>query len=123
MKLLENHKYNSNFRYTINQNDEEAFKRIINLPKRGIGDTTIAKISITANEQQISVWDVVSNIKQYQTGRLSDTIDGFADLIKSFKIMAESGKKDAYEVASHIAKSSGLLKELHEDKTVEGLSR
>ena len=111
------------FRYTINQNDEEAFKRIINLPKRGIGDTTIAKISITANEQQISVWDVVSNIKQYQTGRLSDTIDGFADLIKSFKIMAESGKKDAYEVASHIAKSSGLLKELHEDKTVEGLSR
>ena len=111
------------FRYTINQNDEEAFKRIINLPKRGIGDTTIAKISITANEQQISVWDVVSNIKQYQTGRLSDTIDGFATLIKSFKIMAESGKKDAYEVASHIAKSSGLLKELHEDKTVEGLSR
>ena len=111
------------FRYTINQNDEEAFKRIINLPKRGIGDTTIAKISITANEQQISIWDVVSNIKQYQTGRLSETIDGFATLIKSFKIMAESGKKDAYEVASHIAKASGLLKELHEDKTVEGLSR
>ena len=111
------------FRYTINQSDEEAFKRIINLPKRGIGDTTIAKIAITANEQQISVWDVVSNIKQYQTGRLSETIDGFADLIKSFKIMAESGKKDAYEVASHIAKSSGLLRELHEDKTVEGLSR
>jgi DNA helicase-2/ATP-dependent DNA helicase PcrA len=111
------------FRYTINQQDEEAFKRIINLPKRGIGDTTIAKIAITANEQQISVWDVVSNIKQYQTGRLSETIDGFADLIKSFKIMAESGKKDAYEVASHIAKSSGLLRELHEDKTVEGLSR
>lgn len=111
------------FRYTINQQDEEAFKRIINLPKRGIGDTTIAKITITANEQQISVWEVVSNIKQYQTGRLSETIDGFADLIKSFKIMVESGKKDAYEVASHIAKSSGLLRELHEDKTVEGLSR
>ena len=111
------------FRYTINQNDEEAFKRIINLPKRGIGDTTIAKISITANEQQISIWEVISNIKQYQTGRLSETIDGFATLIKSFKIMAESGKKDAYEVASHIAKASGLLKELHEDKTVEGLSR
>ena len=111
------------FRYTINQNDEEAFKRIINLPKRGIGDTTIAKISITANENQVSVWEVISNIKQYQTGRLSETIENFADLIKSFKIMTESGKKDAYEVASHIAKSSGLLKELHEDKTVEGLSR
>jgi DNA helicase II / ATP-dependent DNA helicase PcrA len=111
------------FRYTINQQDEEAFKRIINLPKRGIGDTTIAKLTITASEQEVSVWEVVSNIKQYQTGRISETIDGFADLIKSFKIMAESGKKDAYEVASHIAKASGLLKELHEDKTVEGLSR
>jgi len=111
------------FRYTINQNDEEAFKRIINLPKRGIGDTTIAKIAITANEHKISVWHVVSNIKQFQTGRLSETIDGFADLIKSFKIMVESSKKDAYEVASHIAKASGLLRELHEDKTVEGLSR
>ncbi len=111
------------FRYTINQNDEEAFKRIINLPKRGIGDTTIAKLTITAAEQQIPIWEVIANIKQYQTGRLSDTIEGFADLIKSFKIMVDSKKKDAYEVASHIAKSSGLLKELHEDKTVEGLSR
>jgi len=111
------------FRFTINQNDEEAFKRIINLPKRGIGDTTIAKITITASEQQVPIWQVVSNIKQYQAGRFADTIEGFADLIKSFKIMVETGKKDAYEVASHIAKSSGLLKELHEDKTVEGLSR
>jgi DNA helicase II / ATP-dependent DNA helicase PcrA len=111
------------FRFTINQQDEEAFKRIINLPKRGIGDTTIAKIAITANEQQISIWEVISNIKNYQTGRMSEAIDGFADLIKSFKIMVESGKKDAYEVASHIAKASGLLRELHEDKTVEGLSR
>ncbi|PWK27965.1 DNA helicase-2/ATP-dependent DNA helicase PcrA [Arcicella aurantiaca] len=111
------------FRFVINQNDEEAFKRIINLPKRGIGDTTIAKITITAAEQQISVWEVVANIRQYQAGRFADTIEGFADLIKSFKIMVESQKKDAYEVASHIAKSSGLLRELHDDKTVEGLSR
>jgi DNA helicase II / ATP-dependent DNA helicase PcrA len=111
------------FRFVVNQSDEEAFKRIINLPKRGIGDTTIAKITITASEQQIPVWQVVSNIRQYQAGRFADTIEGFADLIKSFKIMVESQKKDAYEVAAHIAKASGLLRELHEDKTVEGLSR
>jgi DNA helicase II / ATP-dependent DNA helicase PcrA len=111
------------FRFVVNQNDEEAFKRIINLPKRGIGDTTIAKIAITASEQQIPIWEVVSNIRKYQAGRFADTIEGFADLIKSFKIMAESQKKDAYEVAAHIAKASGLLRELHEDKTVEGLSR
>lgn len=111
------------FRFVVNQKDEEAFKRIINLPKRGIGDTTIAKIAVTASENQISVWEVVSNIKQFQAGRFADTIEGFADLIKSFKIMVEADKKDAYEVASHIAKASGLLRELHEDKTVEGLSR
>jgi DNA helicase-2/ATP-dependent DNA helicase PcrA len=111
------------FRFVVNQKDEEAFKRIINLPKRGIGDTTIAKIAVTASENQISVWEVVSNIKQFQAGRFADTIEGFADLIKSFKIMVEVNKKDAYEVAAHIAKASGLLRELHEDKTVEGLSR
>jgi len=64
------------FRFVVNQKDEEAFKRIINLPKRGIGDTTIAKIAVTASENQISVWEVVSNIKQFQAGRFADTIEG-----------------------------------------------
>jgi DNA helicase II / ATP-dependent DNA helicase PcrA len=113
----------SYFRFVVNQNDEEAFKRIINLPKRGIGDTTVAKITITAAEQKIPIWEVVANIRNYQVGRFSDALEGFSDLIKSFKIMLENPKKDAYEVASHIAKSSGLLKELHDDKTVEGMSR
>ncbi len=109
-------------RFTVNQKDEEAFKRIINLPKRGIGDTTVAKIVVTASENQVSVWDVVSNITKYITGRAATQIDGFAVLIKSFKLMIEKGK-DAYDVAAHVAKTSGILKELHEDKTVEGLSR
>ena len=108
-------------RFTLNQNDEEAFKRIINLPKRGIGDTTVAKIVVTAAENNTSVWDVVSSINQFGAGRWSSAIEGFADLIKSFKLMVE--KKDAYEVANHVAKASGILKELYEDKTVEGLSR
>lgn len=108
-------------RFTINQNDEEAFKRIINLPKRGIGDQTIAKIAVTAAEQNVTVWDVVANIQQYNAGRSASAIEGFSDLIKSFKLMID--KKDAYEVASHVAKASGILKELYEDKTVEGLSR
>jgi DNA helicase II / ATP-dependent DNA helicase PcrA len=112
----------SYLRYTINQNDEEAFKRIINLPKRGIGDTTVAKISVIAAENSVSVWEVVSNITKYVAGRAATPIESFATLIKSFKILIESGK-DAYEVASHVAKVSGILKELYEDKTVEGLSR
>lgn len=110
-------------RFTVNQNDEEAFKRIINLPKRGIGDTTIAKIVVTAAENNVPVWDIVSNIGQFQAARGSAGIESFADLIKSFKLMVEVEKKDAYEVANHVAKASGLLRELYEDKTVEGLAR
>ncbi|GAB3180259.1 ATP-dependent helicase [Telluribacter humicola] len=109
-------------RFTVNQQDEEAFKRIINLPKRGIGDTTVAKITVTAAERQVPIWEVVSNIHQYVGGRSTAPIEQFSTLIKSFKLLIEQGK-DAYEVASHIAKTSGLLRELYEDKTVEGLSR
>ncbi|HEV7349344.1 ATP-dependent helicase [Telluribacter sp.] len=109
-------------RFTVNQQDEEAFKRIINLPKRGIGDTTVAKITVTAAERQVPIWEVVANIHQYVGGRSASPIEQFSTLIKSFKLLIEQGK-DAYEVASHIAKTSGLLRELYEDKTVEGLSR
>ncbi len=108
-------------RFTVNQQDEEAFKRIINLPKRGIGDTTIAKLSVIAAENQDSVWGIVSDIGKFVAGRSAIAIEGFADLIKSFMLLID--QKDAYEVASHIAKSSGLLKELYDDKTVEGLAR
>lgn len=109
-------------RFIVNQRDEEAFKRIINLPKRGIGDTTVAKITVTAAENNMPLWDVVANIGQYASGRSITAIDQFGTLIKSFKILIENGQ-DAYEVASHVAKASGLLRELYEDKTVEGLSR
>lgn len=109
-------------RFTINQSDTEAFKRIINLPKRGIGDTTVAKIVVTAAENNKSVWEVVSNIGQYIAGRAATTIDDFATLIKSYGLLIEEGK-DAHAVASYIAKTSGLLKELYDDKTVEGLAR
>src|SRR5690606_27794845 len=109
-------------RFTVNQRDEEAFRRIINLPKRGIGETTVAKIVVTAAEHGISLWDVVSNVDRYVSGRATVPISQFATLIKSFKVMVESGK-NPYEIANHIAQASGLLKELHDDKTVEGLSR
>lgn len=110
-------------RFVVNQQDEEAFKRIINLPKRGIGDTTIAKITVTAAEQNKQIWDIVSNITQVPGIRGSAPIEQFADLIKSYKLMVEVEQKDAYDVASHVAKTSGLVRELYEDKTVEGLAR
>jgi DNA helicase-2/ATP-dependent DNA helicase PcrA len=109
-------------RFSVNQADEEAFKRIINLPKRGIGDTTVAKIIVTAAENYKPIWEVVSNIGQYVAGRATTPIEDFANLIKTFKLML-SEDKDAYTVASYIAKTSGILRELYEDKTVEGLAR
>ncbi|NID11785.1 ATP-dependent helicase [Fibrivirga algicola] len=108
-------------RFTVNQADEEAFKRIINLPKRGIGDTTLAKISVLAAEKNVPIWEIVSNITYHITGRASIAIEGFAELIKSYMLLID--KKDAYEVSAHVAKTSGILKELYEDKTVEGLAR
>jgi DNA helicase-2/ATP-dependent DNA helicase PcrA len=108
-------------RFVLNDQDEQSFRRIVNFPKRGIGDTTIAKIFVIADEQGASVWDVLCNAKSVMTGRLATVFEGFVDLIKSYKILAET--KDAFEAANEIAKQSGLLKELYEDKTIEGIAR
>ncbi len=111
----------SYLRFTINQNDEEAFKRIINLPKRGIGETSVAKLVVEAMEKEKTLWEVVHNPKAVLGDRLSAPIENFVKLIKNFHDI--SVMKDAYETAAYVAKTSGLLKELHEDKTVEGLAR
>ena len=111
----------SYMRYTLNANDEQAFRRIVNLPKRGIGPTTVDKIVVTAYEQGLSIWDVVSQANQHLPARAANTILQFADMIKTFRMEVE--RKDAFDAASEIAKGSGLLRELYEDKTIEGLSR
>jgi DNA helicase-2/ATP-dependent DNA helicase PcrA len=108
-------------RFSLNQQDEASFRRIINLPKRGIGDSTIDKIIVAANDHAISIWEVVQNANSFLGGRASGPIDDFVNKIKRFGIEIQT--KDAYEAAAEIAKSSGLLKELYEDKTAEGLSR
>jgi len=108
-------------RYSLNQQDEASFRRIINLPKRGIGDSTIDKIVVAANDHAISIWEVLQHAPSFLGGRAAGPIDDFVTKIKRFAI--ETQTKDAYEAAADIAKSSGLLRELYEDKTVEGLSR
>lgn len=111
----------SYLRFVVNQNDEQALRRIINLPKRGIGSGSVDKILVAANDNGLGVWDVVSDIFRFLPGRITNAIDQFATMIKSFMVIVE--KKDAYEAASYIAKQSGLLRDLYEDKTIEGLSR
>ena len=108
-------------RYAINQQDEASFRRIINLPKRGIGDSTIDKIIVAANDHDISIWEVVQKAESFIGGRAASPIEDFVAMIKRFGIEVE--RKDAYDAAFEIAKGSGLLRELYEDKTVEGLSR
>uniref|UniRef100_UPI00404ACE8A ATP-dependent helicase n=1 Tax=Fulvivirga sp. TaxID=1931237 RepID=UPI00404ACE8A len=108
-------------RFTINTSDEQAMRRIINLPKRGIGDATVEKLVVAANENNVSLWEVLQHVRNYIDNRSNSAIETFVTLIKSFKIATE--RLDAYEAASQIAKNSGLLKELYADKTIEGLNR
>lgn len=108
-------------RFTINQQDEAAFRRIINQPKRGIGDSTVDKIVVAANDHGTSIWEILQNPTPFVGGRAAGPIEDFVAMIKRFSI--ELQNKDAYDAAFEIAKGSGLLRELYEDKTVEGLSR
>ena len=108
-------------RFAVNPADEEAFKRIINYPKRGIGDTSVEKMLVSAYEHDIPLWDVVQNAPSFLGGRAGVSVDDFSTMIKAFQIEIE--RKDAFEAASTVAKQSGLLRELYEDKTIEGLNR
>jgi len=109
------------FRFVVNQNDEQALRRIINLPKRGIGLSSIEKLMVAAYDHDISLWEVLVNVKSFLSPRAANAVHDFVTTIRSFKIVAE--QKDAFATANHIAKGSGLLKFLYEDKTIEGLNR
>ncbi|MEM9329256.1 MAG: UvrD-helicase domain-containing protein, partial [Bacteroidota bacterium] len=108
-------------RFMVNANDEQAMRRIINTPKRGIGPGTIEKMIVAANDHDLPLWEVMENAKQFIGGRGGQQVEDFTAMIKSFRLTAE--KKDAYDTAALVAKNSGILRELYEDKTVEGLSR
>lgn len=113
-------------RLLVNQNDEEALLRIINYPARGIGQTTINKLVVLSGEIKKSVFEILENIFQYaaKAGLNAGTVQKLNDfiiMIKSFKVMMDS--QDVYEVSMHVAKTSGLIKNLKEDDTPEGVSR
>lgn len=111
----------SYLRFIVNANDEQAMRRCINLPKRGIGPGTIEKLVVASSEENKPLWEIMENATSYIGGRGGNQVEEFVTLIKSFRLTAE--KKDAYDTAAHVAKNSGLLKELYEDKTIEGMSR
>jgi DNA helicase-2/ATP-dependent DNA helicase PcrA len=108
------------FRLTFNPNDEEALKRVINYPKRGIGDTSVDNIIVSADHHGITPWEVIVNSAKY-LNRAPASLPAFATMIQSFQVLTKT--QTAYEAALHIAQHSGLLKDLYEDKSVEGLNR
>jgi DNA helicase II / ATP-dependent DNA helicase PcrA len=110
-------------RLTINPNDEEALKRIINYPARGIGKTTLDKIIVAADQHNKSIWEILVDIDVYKpvTGATASKVSDFVMMIKSFRHGLHS--TNAFDLGIHIAKSSALLKELSLDKTPEGVSK
>lgn len=114
----------SYLRLTVNSSDNEALKRIINYPARGIGQTTLTKLEETANQNGVSVWEVAQDPEQYQVDLNKGTITkitGFIHLMESFrKQLIESS---AYEVALMVSRQSGLLEDIYKDKTHENLSK
>lgn len=111
------------FRLVSNQKDNEALKRIINYPTRGIGATTVEKLEAIANHNEMSIWDVMNRANElegFNSGTKTKMLQ-FVGLITEFIRLAE--EQDAFEVASSIAKNTGILKQVHEQETPEAVSQ
>jgi len=114
--------YLAYLRLTVNPKDEEALRRVINYPTRGIGKTTMEKLSVWANEAGSSLWEIITRIHEYPlSGRARQSLEDFATMIRSFASYLD--KKDAFELAEEIGRSTGILKDLYNDRSIEGQSR
>jgi DNA helicase II / ATP-dependent DNA helicase PcrA len=114
----------SYLRIIINPADEEALKRIINFPVRGIGQTTIDRLVVYANEYNQSIFEILRNINNLDininTG-IKTKLQNFATMIESFQVMSKT--TNAFDLAENVCKVSGLIKEFKKDGTPEGISR
>ena len=112
------------FRVVSNPNDEEALRRIINYPTRGIGDTTVAKIVETANLHHVSLWSVIQQPivfdLQLSKGTLNK-IDAFKQLVEGWTMRI--GQEDAYVLGHSIIMESGISKDIYGSNNPEDLSR
>ena len=112
------------FRMAVNPNDEEAFKRVINYPSRGIGQTTVAKILETATHHEVSLWSVINSPEQYGLGVNKGTltkIEKFREMIVSF--IEQARTLPANQIGTMIVKQSGIIADIYQDSTPENLSR
>lgn len=109
-------------RAIVNTRDEEALKRIINYPQRGIGKTTVEKIGIAAYEQNITFWEVLTRAAEFgfRAGTL-ELLNNFVTMIRYFQSLLRDN--NAYDVAVQVGKHTNIVRELFNDKSVEGLAR
>jgi len=109
-------------RLTVNPKDEEALKRIINYPVRGIGKTTLDKLILVSNSTNTSVWEVLLQARDhgFRAGTLT-ALEDFVTMIRSFQSMLANS--NAYDLAFHVGKQTNLVKELFNDKSTEGVQR
>ncbi|MEM7173644.1 MAG: UvrD-helicase domain-containing protein [Bacteroidota bacterium] len=108
-------------RLLVNPNDEQALRRVINLPKRGIGPTTLEKVWQWSLTHELTIWEVLQQIERFIQGQTAAAIKGFVQLIAHFQ--NQMPHKNPYEIALAIAEKSGLLTALYADQTPEGVSR
>ncbi|MDP2058928.1 MAG: 3'-5' exonuclease, partial [Flavobacteriaceae bacterium] len=111
-------------RLIVNPNDEEALVRVINYPARGIGDTTLEKLTVAANHYKRSIFEVMQHLDKIDLKLNKPTIqrlEDFVTMIQSFQVLNQT--YDAFDLSSHVARKSGLLQELKKDGTPEGISR
>ncbi|MDT0554585.1 ATP-dependent helicase [Patiriisocius hiemis] len=111
-------------RLILNPKDEEALKRVINYPARGIGQTTVDRLIVAANHYERSMFEVMKNIEKIDLkinkgtqGKLQD----FVTMIESFQVLNKG--YDAFQIAEHVTKKTGLVQELKKDGTPEGIAR
>ena len=113
------------FRLSLNPDDDEALRRIINFPARGIGDTTLGKLTRAAMDEGVSLWAVISDADNHECGLNAGTkrkLSDFSELIKGFIDLNAQGR-DAYDVARNIIERTGLYSMLVHDSTPESISK
>lgn len=111
-------------RLVLNPKDEEALKRVINYPARGIGETTMERLIVAANHYNRSIFEVMKNIEKIDlkinTGTKNKLLD-FTTMIESFQVLNQN--QDAFQITDHVAKKTGLFQELKKDGTPEGIAK
>lgn len=115
----------SYFRLAINPNDDQALVRVINTPARGIGDTTIGKLQNAAIHHNVSIWEVICNVDEYDVNINSGTkkkLAGFQELVAGF-IEQNINGANANEIATEIIDKTRLIAVLQNDNTPENISK